>query len=86
MKSLVGGKKGVDSSLRACRLSTPLTLTMTTITLVTAASVNSALVFCCQLVGTADDYEDWVPHGKGNTNGCLLGQKATIKRPKKESL
>lgn len=32
------------------------------------------------------DYVDWVPHGEGTKNGCLLGRMVTIKRPKKESL
>lgn len=35
---------------------------------------------------TTNDYEAWVPHAEGNTKGCLLGKKTTIKRPKKESL
>ncbi|RMX56756.1 hypothetical protein pdam_00022246, partial [Pocillopora damicornis] len=33
-----------------------------------------------------DDYEKWIPHGEGAKNGCLLGRKVYILRPKKESL
>lgn len=33
-----------------------------------------------------DDYEDWIPHGAGTNNGCLLGRKVHIRRPKQESL
>ena len=41
---------------------------------------------CCFSLGKDDDYEKWIPHGKGAKNGCLLGRKVYILRPKKESL
>ena len=40
----------------------------------------------CVFVGKDDEYEDWVPHGEGKNNGCLLGKKVTMRRPKKEAL
>lgn len=40
----------------------------------------------CFVLGKEDDYEGWVPHGEADKQGCLLGKKVTIQRPKKEAL
>ena len=37
-------------------------------------------------LGEESDYETWIPHGEGKNEGCLLGKKVFLRRPKKEIL